>query len=149
MFITTSNYKMNNAQVNIIYALDVNVFKRQDVDQKIKSEVPFFKKILEENKLYPEVFHGYVNKLNDVWFEILTDSFKRLVAIYNREYEIFRQKEYDRNQRMISMANEMAANELLGDLSELGLSTSISSLTKSLGKSGISKKGPSKKKLKK
>lgn len=140
---------MNNAQINVIYAMEGNIFNRPDISPKIRSEVPFFKKLLEENKLNHEVFHGYVNKINEVWFGILSDSFKRLVAVYNNEYELFREREYLRNQRMMSLANEMATDELLGDLGDLGLSTSISSLTKGLGRSGISKKGPSKKKLKK
>ena len=143
------NTNMNNAQINIIYAMEGNIFNRNDINPKIILEVPFFKRILEENKLNHEVFHGYVNKLNEVWFEILTDSFKRIIMNYNREYESFREREYLRNQRMMSLANEMATDELLGDLGDLGLSTSISSLTKDLGRSGISKKGPSKKKLKK
>lgn len=140
---------MNNAQINVIYAMERNIFNRPDISPKIMSEVPFFKKLLEENKLNHEVFHGYVNKINEVWFGILSDSFKRLVTVYNNEYELFREREYLRNQRMMSLANEMATDELLGDLGDLGLSTSISSLTKGLGRSGISKKGPSKKKLKK
>lgn len=139
---------MNVAQNNIIGAMEFNIFEGT-VDKKIKSEVSFFRNILLENYNNPEVFHGYVNKLNEVWNSILTYGFKRLVAVYNREYEYLIYKNTRRQEEMLKMATDMAAEDMLEDLSELGVSANMASLIKGVKKTGITKKGPSKKKSKK
>ena len=142
---------MKNAQDNIVYAMDGYIFNSRNISPKILSEVPFFKRILQENKLEHEVFHGYANKINDVWFTILSDSFKRLIYIYNKEYEIFREKEYRKKQLMISFADDTVADKLIEDLGDIEISPNISSLIKGIGKTKISsiRKGPSKRKSKK
>lgn len=140
--------KMNTAQNNIIGAMEFNIFEGS-IDTKILSEVPFFRKILLDNYNNPEVFHGYVNKINEVWNSILTYNFKRLVSVYNIEYESMMYKEKQRQEEMLKMATQMATEDMLEDLSELGVSASMASLIKGVKKTGISKKGPSKKKSKK
>lgn len=141
---------MERAQNNIIDSMSGYIFKTQDVDPKIKGEVLFFRKVLIENKNNYETFHGYVNKLGDVWNIILSDNFKRLIKVFNTNYEEERLRAYIKQQDMINMAEQMATEDLLGDLSELGLTPSISSLTKSMKSSGLSgkviTKKPSKKK---
>lgn len=139
---------MNNAQNNIIDAMNGNIFEG-NVDAKIRSEVPFFRKILIDNYNNPEYFHGYINKIYDVWGSVLTYNFKRLISNYNREHGTFLYKENQRKEEMIRMATQIATEDMLGDLADLEVSTSMSSLIKGVKKSGISKKGPSKKKLKK
>jgi hypothetical protein len=96
-----------------------------------------------------DYFHGYVNKIYDAWASILTYNFKRLISIYNREHDLFLYKENQRKEEMLRMATQMATEDMLGDLADLEVGTSMSSLINSIKKSGISKKGPSKKKLKK
>lgn len=139
---------MNTAQNNIIGAMEFNIFEGS-IDTKILSEVPFFRKILLDNYNNPEVFHGYVNKINEVWNSILTYNFKILVSVYNIEYESMMYKEKQRQEEMLKMATQMATEDMLEDLSELGVSASMASLIKGVKKTGISKKGPSKKKSKK
>tara|TARA_B110000208_G_scaffold116922_1_gene143247 strand:- start:16220 stop:16648 length:429 start_codon:yes stop_codon:yes gene_type:complete len=139
---------MNIAQTNIIDAMNGNIFEGY-VDTKIRSEVPFFRKILIDNYYNLEYFHGYVNKIYDAWASILTYNFKRLISIYNREHDLFLYKENQRKEEMLRMATQMATEDMLGDLADLEVGTSMSSLINSIKKSGISKKGPSKKKLKK
>ena len=53
---------MNTAQTNIIDAMNGNIFEGS-VDTKIRSEVPFFRKILIDNYYNSEYFYGYVNKI--------------------------------------------------------------------------------------
>ncbi len=140
---------MNSYQTNLIKAMQKNIFKNVNIDPKIISEVPFFRNVLIENINNHEIFHGYVNKINEVWYNILLDDFKILIIMYNKKYQETRQKEFNRQQEMIRMATDMATKEMLGDLGGFEISPSISSLTKGIKKTGISKKGPTKKRLKK
>ena len=63
---------------NIIASMEQNFFATPRVDAQIRTEVPFFKKILQENINNEEVFHGYINKINEAWGPILKQNFKRL-----------------------------------------------------------------------
>jgi len=140
---------MERAQNNIIDSMRGYIFKTQDVDPRIKAEVLFFRTVLIENKNNYETFHGYVNKLGAAWNIILSDNFKRLIKVFNTNYEEERLRAYNKQQDMINMAEQMATEDLLGDLSELGLTPSISSLTKSMKSNSLSGKVISKKPSKK
>ena len=142
---------MDISQNNIINAMRGDIFNTKFVDPKIKEEVTFFRKLLTENKNNYEMFHGYVNKIGSVWNIILSDNFKRLIKVFNNDYENERLRAYIKQQEMIKMADDIVSEDILGDLEGLGLTPSISSLTKSFKSSKISgiKKGPSKRGLKK
>ena len=118
-----------------------NVF----IDPKILEEVPLFKKILRDNMYNTEVFHGYINKINDTWQIILSPQFKKLITMYNQKYIINQVKERERQNDMVNMANEIAAEQLYSDLENLVVSPSLSSITSGLSRSAISKKKPSRK----
>lgn len=118
-----------------------NVF----IDPKILQEVPMFKKILQDNIYNSEVFHGYINKINDTWSVILSSQFKKLIKMYNEKYIINQIKERERQNDMINMANAMAAEQLYSELENLAVSPSLSSITSGLSRSAISKKKPSRK----
>lgn len=140
---------MNVSQNNIISAMKGDIFQKGIIDPKIRSEVPFFRKILIDNYNNYEVFHGYINRINEVWFDIINRSFKVLINIFNNEYEIYITRKINIEKEMIKVANEMATKDIIDDLEDLGITSNISSLIKGTKKIGISKKGPSKKKLKK
>lgn len=140
---------MNVSQNNIISAMKGDIFQKGIIDPKIRSEVPFFRKILIDNYNNYEVFHGYINRINEVWFDIINRGFKVLINIFNNEYEIYITRKINIEKEMIKVANEMATKDILDDLEDLGITSNISSLIKGTKKIGISKKGPSKKKLKK
>ncbi len=140
--------KINMIKNSIISAMNGNIFQGI-VDSKIKQEVPFFRKILIENYNNPEIFHGYINKINDAWGIILVNDFKKLIAKYNTEHEALIYKELQRKQEMIKMATEMAAKDMLENLEDLEVSPSMSSLIKDVKKTGISKRGIIKRRSKK
>lgn len=130
----------------IIEAMGSGMFLRNiRIDPIIISEVPFFKKILQDNINNDEVFHGYINKINETWGTILNPRFKTLIDKYNQKYIINQIKEKERQSIMINMANEIAAEQLYSELENLEVSPGLSSITSSLSKSAISKKKPSKK----
>jgi len=131
---------MNNTAQNIISAMETNIFSVQRVDPRIREEVPFFKKILLENINNPEVFHGYINKINETWDIILKDNFKRLISRYNNIYNIDLLRKVEKQNEMIRLAEQYNAEILFSDLDELSLTGNISSLTSALSSSGISKK---------
>jgi len=126
--------------------MNMGMFLRNTIiDPKIINEVPFFKKILQNNMYNTEVFHGYINKINDIWGVILTAQFKKLIKMYNEKYIINQIKERERQNDMINMANAMAAEQLYSELENLAVSPSLSSITSGLSRSAISKKKPSRK----
>tara|TARA_B100001287_G_scaffold26798_1_gene19342 strand:+ start:369 stop:785 length:417 start_codon:yes stop_codon:yes gene_type:complete len=128
----------------IIVYMDQNIFNAyQRIDVQIRSEVPFFKRILEENINNNEVFHGYVNKINEVWGSILNKDFKTLISAYNHKYDMFLLKQLEKQKEMFKMANEYDAKILLSELDDLSFSD-IDSITKGLKLGKISKKRPSK-----
>jgi len=130
----------------IIESMNMGMFLRNTIiDPKIINEVPFFKKILQDNMYNTEVFHGYINKINDTWGVILTAQFKKLIKMYNEKYIINQIKERERQNDMINMANAMAAEQLYSELENLAVSPSLSSITSGLSRSAISKKKPSRK----
>jgi len=132
---------MDTVARNIIASMEQNIFDVPRVDTQIRTEVPFFKKILQENIHNKEVFHGYINKINEAWGDILKKNFKRLIAHYNDKYNT----ELLMQQEMIKMADEYNAQRLFSDLEDLTVSGNIDSITKSFKASGISKKRPSRK----
>jgi hypothetical protein len=130
----------------IIESMNMGMFLRNTIiDPKIINEVPFFKKILQDNMYNTEVFHGYINKINDTWGVILSAQFKKLIKMYNEKYIINQIKERERQNDMINMANAMAAEQLYSELENLAVSSSLSSITSGLSRSAISKKKPSRK----
>ena len=130
----------------IIESMGIGMFlKNTFIDPKIIQEVPFFKKILQDNMYSTEVFHGYINKINDTWGIILSSQFKKLITMYNEKYIINQIKERQMQNDMINMANAMAAEQLYSELENLSVSPSLSSITSGLGRSAISKKKPSRK----
>ena len=138
---------METVAKNIISSMDYNIFSVPRVDAKIREEVPFFKKILIENLNNPEVFHGYINKINEVWYIILKDNFKRLISQYNNIYDGQLMMKLEKQHEMIRFAERYNADALFSDIDQLSLSGNISSLTSALSSSGISKrKRPSRKK---
>lgn len=134
---------MNTVARNIVASMDQNIFSVENVDMKIRSEVPFFKKILQENINNNEVFHGYINKINEAWGNILKQNFKRLIAHYNDKYNMELLLQLEKQNEMIKMADEYNAQRLFDELDDLSLSSSMASLTKSFKSSGITKKRPS------
>lgn len=134
---------MNTVARNIVASMDQNIFSVENVDIKIRSEVPFFKKILQENINNNEVFHGYINKINEAWGYILKQNFKRLIAHYNDKYNMELLLQLEKQNEMIKMADEYNAQRLFDELDDLSLSSSMASLTKSFKSSGITKKRPS------
>lgn len=135
---------MDTAARNIVVSMEQNIFGVPFVDHQIRAEVPFFKKILQENINNNEVFHGYINKINEAWGLILNQNFKRLILHYNDKYNTELLLQLERQNEMIKMADEYNAEKLFSELDDLSVSESISSLTKSFKSSGISKKRPSK-----
>ncbi len=134
----------------IIESMNMGMFLRNIIiDPKIINEVPFFKKILQDNMYNTEVFHGYINKINDTWGIILSSQFKKLIKMYNEKYIINQIKERQLQNDMINMANAMAAEQLYSELENLAVSPSLSSITSSLSRSAISKKNPSRRLRKK
>ena len=130
----------------IIESMGIGMFlKNTFIDPKIIQEVPFFKKILQDNMYSTEVFHVYINKINDTWGIILSSQFKKLITMYNEKYIINQIKERQMQNDMINMANAMAAEQLYSELENLSVSPSLSSITSGLGRSAISKKKPSRK----
>ena len=130
----------------IVESMGLGMFlKNTFINPKILNEVPFFKKILQDNMYNTEVFHGYINKINDTWSVILSSQFKKLIKMYNEKYIINQIKERERQTDMINMANAMAAEQLYSDLENLSVSPSLSSITSGLSRSAISKKRPSRK----
>ncbi len=135
---------MDTVARNIIASMEQNIFDVPRVDAQIRTEVPFFKKILQENIHNKEVFHGYINKINEAWGHILKQNFKRLISHYNDKYNMDLLLQLEKQNEMIKMADEYDAQRLFSDLDDLSVSGSIASLTKSFKSSGISKKRPSK-----
>lgn len=135
---------MDTVARNIIASMEQNIFDIPRVDPQIRIEVPFFKKILQENINNTEVFHGYINKIYEAWSPILKQNFKRLISHYNDKYNMYLLLELEKQKEMIKMADEYNAQRLFSELEDLSVSGSIASLTKSFKSSGISKKRPSK-----
>tara|TARA_B100000035_G_C21031820_1_gene568903 strand:+ start:2405 stop:2815 length:411 start_codon:yes stop_codon:yes gene_type:complete len=127
---------------NILASMEQNIFITSRVGSQIRSEVPFFKKILEENINNKEVFHGYINKINEAWNTILKENFKRLILNYNDKYNMDLLLQLEKQKEMIKMADEYNSKRLFTELEDLSLTGSMSSLTKSFKTSGISKKRP-------
>ena len=137
---------MNNVARNIVESMNSNIFSVQRVDTRIMAEVPFFRKLLLDNINNHEVFHGYINKINDAWGSILKNNFKRLISHYNDKYNISLLNEVEKQNEMIRMAQQYNAEQLFNELEDLSLTGSVNFLTNSLRSSGITKKKPSKKK---
>lgn len=137
---------MNNVARNIVESMNSNIFSVQRVDARIMEEVPFFRKLLLDNINNHEVFHGYINKINDAWGSILKNNFKRLISHYNDKYNISLLNEVEKQNEMIRMAQQYNAEQLFNELEDLSLTGSVNFLTNSLRSSGITKKKPSKKK---
>ena len=137
---------MNNVARNIVESMNSNIFSVQRVDARIMEEVPFFRKLLLDNINNHEVFHGYINKINDAWGSILKNNFKRLISHYNDKYNISLLNEVEKQNEMIRMAQQHNAEQLFNELEDLSLTGSVNFLTNSLRSSGITKKKPSKRK---
>ena len=119
------------------------------IEAKIYSEVPIFLNLLETYFYDEEKFHGYLNSHYSTWRNIFQDNFIRMILMYNKAYEFYRVKQIEKHAKMIKMADEYNANKLIEDLEDMGLSPNINSLTKTLGRSRITKKRPSMKSKKK
>ena len=138
---------------NIINAMNYNMFKIKNVDEIILQEVPFFRSLLIQNINNLEVFHEYVNKLQNTWKSIINDNFNKLIIIYNQVYYV----RLLREQEMIKVATEIDAEQLFEDLTGLGVSpknysknsknskNSVDSLTDSMRRNTISKSTKSRK----
>ena len=138
---------MNNVARNIVESMSSNIFSVPRVDTRIMAEVPFFRKILLDNINNGEVFHGYINKINEAWGSILKSNFKRLISYYNAEYNNSLLREVEKQNEMIRLADQYNADKLFNEIDDLSLSSgSINFLTNSLRSSGITKKKPSKRK---
>ena len=79
---------MDSTARAIIQSFNRDVFNTPGIDPKIQAEVPFFRKLLQENFNNKEVFHGYINKIYNTWSSILAPHVKRLIAQYNSEYDM-------------------------------------------------------------
>ena len=128
----------------------VDIFKTGIyIEDKIYSEVPIFLNLLETYFYDEEKFHGYLNSHYSTWKNIFQDNFIRMLLMYNKAYDFYRVKQIEKQAKMIKMADEYNADKLIEGLEDMGLSPNISSLTKTLGRSRISKKRPSMKSKKK
>ena len=79
----------HNVKKNKLEKCDDVIYIKEDnivIDKQILNEVPIFKKILQDNIYNSEVFHGYINKINDTWNVILNPRFKSLLLMYNNKY---------------------------------------------------------------
>lgn len=131
----------------IVSSLNNDIFNGEKIAQtralerQIRSEVIFFKNLLIHNYNNEEVFHGYVNKIYEVWNEILKDEIKELIRHYNIEYsklliEINRKK-YLQNE-MIKMADKFNLKQAEKQLNNLFIDTpGIYNLTDKMSKSNI------------
>ena len=119
------------------------------IEDKIYSEVTIFLNLLETYFYDEEKFHGYLNSHYSTWRNIFQDNFIRMILMYNNAYDFYRVKQIEKQAKMIKMADEYNANKLIEDLEDMGLSPNISSLTKTLSRSRISKKKSSMKSKKK
>lgn len=138
---------VERAAFNIITYMNMNIFDSPRVDSKIREEVPFFRKILEDNINNEEVFHGYINKINETWGAILNNKFKRLITHYNEQYDISLLTKLQQQNDMIRMAEQYNADQLFTELGDISLDGGgINFLTNSFKTSGISKKKVSRKK---
>ena len=128
----------------------VDIFKTGIyIEAKIYSEVTIFLNLLETYFYDEEKFHGYLNSHYSTWRNIFQDNFIRMILMYNNAYDFYRVKHIEKQAKMIKMADEYNANRLIEDLEDMGLSPNISSLTKTLSRSRISKKKSSMKSKKK
>lgn len=125
---------------NIVESMNYNIFSAERVDVRIREEVPLFKKILHDNVNNHEVFHGYINKINDAWGSILKENFKRLIMQYNYRYGEETTVQLERQKELVKMADEYNAKALFNEIEEMSLSGSVSSLTGAFKLTGISKK---------
>jgi hypothetical protein len=129
---------------NIVESMNYNIFSAERVDARIREEVPLFKKILHDNINNHEVFHGYINKINDAWGSILKENFKRLIMQYNYRYGEETNKQLQMQNELVKMADDYNSKILFNEIQDMSLSGSVSSLTGALKLTGISKKKPSK-----
>ena len=129
---------------NIVESMNYNIFNAERVDTRIREEVPLFKKILNDNINNHEVFHGYINKINDAWESILKENFKRLITHYNYRYNEETRARLERQKQLVKMADDYNAKVLFNEIKDMSLSGSVSFLTDTFKLTGISKKKPSK-----
>ena len=131
----------------IVSSLNNDIFNGEKIAQtralerQIRSEVIFFKNLLIHNYNNEEVFHGYVNKIYEVWNEILKDEIKELIRHYNIEYSklliSINRKIYLQNE-MIKMADKFNLKQAEKQLNNLFIDTpGIYSLTDKMSKSNI------------
>lgn len=129
---------------NIVESMNYNIFSTERVDVRIREEVPLFKKILHDNINNHEVFHGYINKINDAWGSILKENFKRLIFQYNYKYGEETNKQLQMQNELVKMADDYNSKILFNEIQDMSLSGNVSSLTGAFKLTGISKKKPSK-----
>ena len=136
---------MDSTARAIIQSFNQNVFSTPGVDPKILAEVPFFRKLLQENFHNKEVFHGYINKIYHTWGSILSPHVKRLISQYNSEYDMVLLANLEKQKEMMRMADDYNAQKLFSELDDMSIGGGgIASLTRNFNKSGITKKKPSK-----
>jgi len=125
---------MSTTKSNIINFMEGDIFKKEldkiaqtrSLEQQIRSEVPFFRNLLIENFNNDEIFHGYVNKIVDVWREIISNEFTTLIRNYNEEHL---KEQYIRSQ-LVKMADDHNRTETEKMLDGMSIDTpGIYSLT--------------------
>lgn len=137
---------MESASKNLINAMSESIFGISTVDPQILYEVGFFKNLLTININNPEVFHGYINKINDSWGIILTSDFKNLISKYNQLYIQYQNKQVQQQRELIRLSDEFNIKQLEDDFIGLNKQLNVNYLISRMSRSSISKKKPPKKK---
>ncbi len=118
---------MSTTKTNIINFMEGDIFKKEldkiaqtrALEQQIRSEVPFFRNLLIENFNNDEIFHGYVNKIVDVWKEIISNEFTTLIRNYNEEHL----KEQYIQSQLVKMADDHNRSETEKMLDNMSIDT--------------------------
>lgn len=137
-----SSNRLETAGTNVINVFNYNMFSVPNVEAKIRSEVPFFKKLLQDNYYNFPVFNEYVSKIKTAWDSILNSRAKTIFSRYLDEYSLYRYRLENSMLQMQNMASAYNAENLVDDLNFLSVSPNISSLTGKFRTTAISKRRP-------
>lgn len=122
---------MDSYAINVINSITIN----PDTNQYIQK----MKKYISD----PDAFHGHMNSFAASWQHNLSKTTINFIREYNDAYQA-----WSREQTLLQMANKFDADNISDLFDSFNVSPNVDSILKGISKTRVSRKGPSKKKLK-
>jgi hypothetical protein len=111
---------LDNAVLELIYNININMFKHEISNDTLEDAV-LFKKTINKNLINYEKLRYYFKKISKEWRTILTDNFKKLILEFNISYKNYFKEKTEYEKYLIKFSTKEDEKNLFKFMRDLSL----------------------------